>query len=60
MTKEQKNQMLGLMELYLDDVIKWWKFEEDPKKKAEYQERVYEIESMINSMKKENLELDEW
>ncbi len=59
MTTQQKNQMGELLELYSQDVITWWKTEEDPEKRVHFQKLVYAIEDVTNSLK-ENLELDEW
>ena len=59
MTKESKNQMGELLRQYQDDVIVWWKTEEDEKKRSHYQELVYAIDTVLDSFK-ENLETDEW
>lgn len=59
MTKEKKNQMGELLKQYQDDVIIWWKAEEDEKKRSHFQELVYAIDTVLNSFE-ENLETDEW
>jgi len=48
-----------LLKLYQDDVIVWWKAEEDEKKRSHYQELVYAIDTVLNSFEEE-LETDEW
>lgn len=59
MKKESKNKMGKLLKQYQDDVIVWWKTEEDEKKRVHYQKLVYAIDTVLDSFK-ENLETDEW
>lgn len=59
MKKESKNQMGELLKQYQDDIIVWWKTEEDEKKRGHYQELVYAIDTVLSSFE-EDLEKDEW
>ena len=59
MTKESKNQMGELLKQYQNDVIVWWKTEEDEKERSHYQKLVYAIDTVLDSVDEE-LETDEW
>ncbi len=59
MTKENKNQMGKLLKQYQDDIIVWWKVEEDENKRSHYQKIIYAIDTVLDSFDEE-LETDEW
>jgi hypothetical protein len=59
MTKESKKQMGKLLKQYQNDIIVWWKTEEDEKKRSHYQKLVYAIDTVLDSFDEE-LKTDEW